>query len=232
MTHSQPFFQEILDNPTDIAPRLRYADWLLRQGSRYGALIQTQCQLTLAEETGRFMPHLEARECMLLAECEQEWRSDLTGMVDWAVCRRGFIEEISLGADGFLRYAEQLFEKAPILDLHLDRMEGRLPLVLGSQYLLKVRFLDLSSNRFGDEGACLIAQAPNLNQIEGLNLTSTRISNRGLAALAESPHLRSLKELYLGDNYLSSEAVSSFLATPFALRLNTVSFQCGTIEQE
>jgi uncharacterized protein (TIGR02996 family) len=229
MNHPESFWQAILTNPRDDAPRLRYANWLDERCDPLGEFIRVQCQLAklLADD-----PHsleLETRQRELLAEYEEDWAEQVAPRVDWWVFRRGFIEEIGISTNSFLRSAETLFCLAPLQELHLYRVRERLEPLASSPYLEKASYLDLSSNSLRDQGAQVLARSPSLYHVRGLNLSSSGIGDSGVRALASSPHLQNLRELYLCDNRISDAGVRALAQSPLVLRLETLFLRFNTI---
>lgn len=83
-------------------------------------------------------------------------------------------------------------EQEPTSCLPWDRLPGSL------------RDLDLSDFHLGDDGLCLLAQAP-LPRLRSLRLVGAAITGKGLAALLSAPFLEGLDDLDLSGNGLSRE---------------------------
>src|SRR5690348_8414340 len=94
MSHPEGFWQAILDNPRDDAPRLAYAAWLDERCDPLGEFIRVQCRLATLPAHHPHGLELETRQRELLAEYECMWSAPIADMVDWWVFRRGFVEEI------------------------------------------------------------------------------------------------------------------------------------------
>src|SRR5262245_12486953 len=98
----EPFLSAILANQVDDAPRLCYADWLVRQGDPRGEFIRLQVALAGMPEDNLRRQNLRERERELLERHKQEWSGplgDLAGPVEF---RRGFVERVELPAEQFL----------------------------------------------------------------------------------------------------------------------------------
>jgi uncharacterized protein (TIGR02996 family) len=231
MTHPQRFLQTILARPADDSPRLRYARWLSGCGNPLGEFIHLQCLLARQPAGEPHMLH-ERRTQELLADFRGPWTQNLDGCVAWCSFRRGFIEEVSLSDKQLIRHAAELFQNAPVLDIHLEtdgKRLDRLPAVPGVSHTI---FLDLSSQSLGDAGIERLADAPLLTQVHGLNLGSTYMGNLGLAALADSPRLGNLRELYLNDNPISDDGIRQFVMSPLVEQLEMLDVRYTQISRE
>ena len=144
LEHPPTFWQDIQSDRLSDEPRLRYAAWLEDQGEPLGEFIQVQCRLADAPDS-EIAWEWERREQELLADHEDEWAGELRGLVDWWTFRRGFIEEIAVGAGRFLHHAETLFERAPILVAHLSRSREHMEVLADSPWLTRLHHLDLSN---------------------------------------------------------------------------------------
>lgn len=229
MDHPASFWQAILEQPSDDAPRLRYADWLDDRCDPLGEFIRAQCRLARLPAKDSRTLELETRQRELLAEFEQGWVGAVGSLVNWWVFRRGFVEEIGLTATNFVKSGQRLFELAPIQEVHLYHVHTNLEPLISAPFLAKTEYLDLSSNPVRDQGAKLLACSAHLSRVRGLNLTSSGISDAGLEALARSPHLTGLRELYLCDNHISDAGVRVLTSSPLARRLTTLYLRFNSI---
>ena len=231
LDHPSTFYNEILENPLSDEPRLRYAGWLEDQGEPLGEFIQVQCRLATAPDSG-IAWEWERREQELLAEHEDDWAAEVRGLVEWWTFRRGFIEEIAVGAGRFLQYADRLFDHAPILVVHLSRSREHVEALAECHWLLRLRHLDLSNNFVRDQGVKLLAQSPFLSELHSLNLSSAAVGDAGLRALAYSPYLKNLRELYLCDNRISPAGVRELASTPLADQLDLLHLRFNPVDAE
>jgi uncharacterized protein (TIGR02996 family) len=229
MCHPVPFWQAILDRPADDAPRLRYAAWLDERCDPLGEFIRVQCRLGLLAPDCSCVLELETRERELLAEFEEEWVGEIADMVGLWVFRRGFIHEVSASSAQFLEHAPQLFQLAPVQEVHLGRVRDSIDSLTASRYLERASYLDLSNNLLRDRGAHRLATCPHLSRVRGLNLSSSGIGDGGLKALAHSPFLGQLRELYLCDNRISSSGARALAQSPLADRLGLVHLRFNAI---
>ncbi|MBI3411580.1 MAG: TIGR02996 domain-containing protein [Planctomycetes bacterium] len=229
MRHPALFWQEILEHPEDDGPRLRYAAWLDERCDPLGEFIRIQCRLGQKVAERRCLLELENRERELLAEFETEWVGDIAGMVDFWVFRRGFIHEISATAAQFLEHGEQLFQLAPVEEVHLVRVRDAIDSLADSNILERPTYFDMSNNLLRDHGARRLAASPHLARLRGLNLSSSGVGDSGLKALARSPHLGRLRELYLSDNHIGSPGARALAQSHLVERLNLVHLRFNPI---
>jgi uncharacterized protein (TIGR02996 family) len=216
------FLNSVRQHPLDSQIRLEFAAWLDERCDPLGEFIRVQCRLAKSASSGDCLVELERREQELRAEFEREWLGALGGMVDWADFRGGFVEEVALSASAFLEYGDELFQKAPIQEVHLHHVRDRLEGLAASPNLARVRFLDLSSNPLRDTGVAFLARCPNLSGLSGLNLGSVSMGDAGAKALATSPHLGRLSELYLTNNRISNAGGRALAASPGLKGLTTL----------
>jgi uncharacterized protein (TIGR02996 family) len=231
MTHPQRFLQTILERPEDDSPRLQYARWLAGRGDPFGEFIYHQCVLEKEHGDAPLAVH-ERRAQELLAEHHFRWTTKLRGRVAWCSFRRGFVEEISLSDRQLIKYANELFQSAPVLDIHLQSDGKRLDRLPFLPHVKHTLFLDLSSQALGDGGIEQLAFAPILGQVHGLNLGSTFMGDRGLEALCDAPRLERLRELYLNDNLITDEGIRQFLLSTVLEQLDVLDVRFTQITSE
>lgn len=231
MTHPTRFLHTILAHPDDDTPRLQYARWLEGCGNPLGEFIRLQCLLARAP-IGRPVIDHERREQELLAQNQAFWSQALAGRIEWCSFRRGFIEEVSLTDRQLAEHGADVFQYAPVLDLHLEwtglRLD-KLPELPGVQHTL---FLDLSSQRLGNGAIERLAEAPLLAQVHGLNLGSNLLEDEGLEAIYDSPHVGNLRELYVSDNPITDDGVRRFVLSPLVERLDVLDLRFTEISDE
>jgi uncharacterized protein (TIGR02996 family) len=230
MMHPPQFLQTILARPHDDHPRLQYAAWLDSCHNPLGEFIRLQCLLERPSE--EICLDREHRTQELLAEFHVQWSNFVADYVDWYHFRRGFIEEISLGASNLIAHAEELFQLVPLIDLHVTSDGQRLELLPELPTLKHTLFLDISAQPLSDEGVERLADAPLLAQVHGLNLGSCYLGDVGLDALIDSPYLGTLSELYLNDNPLGDDSLRRFVLTPLIEQLQVLDVRDTNVSPE
>jgi uncharacterized protein (TIGR02996 family) len=219
------FLTAIRDFPHDIEPRLRFAGLLEDDNNPRGEFIRTQCDLEKLSVRNPIRIDLETRERELLADHEDEWLGPLAGIVDWAVFRRGFVEEIAISAKAFLQHADRILAWGPIPEVHFQGADRKMPELAACPALANVTFLDLSDNYLRDVGVKTLVQSPHLGRLEGLNLGSTGIGDQAARALAAATTLPSLRELYLCGNRVSRRGVKAIAGSRLLGRLDLLSLR-------
>lgn len=225
MTYPDALWSAILDHPHDDEPRLQLAHWLDERDHPRGEFIRLQCQLERLPLANPQRFELEAREHELLADYEREWLGGLDSLVQWAVFHRGFPSEISTSTDVFLRHGDAMMNLAPIQMVHLSGARDKIADLIACAALRRVSFLDLSNNHLRDQGVRLLAESPNIGNLEGLNLSSVGVGDVGARALAASPHLVGLRELYLCDNRITRAGVRALAESPLVQQLEVLSLR-------
>src|SRR4051812_27172040 len=200
-----PFLELILDRPDDDAPRLVYADWLDERGDPRGEFIRLQLALGRLGEDDPCRPGLAEREALLAARHRPEWDRPLAGLADGWEYRRGFAEIVRGAAARVLERAGQLFRTAPVRELELHDVSGRLAELARAPWLGRLKGLTVYASR-NPAVASALAASPGLAGITALRLGRNNIDDAGAAALAASPALARLRELDLRDNRLGPAA--------------------------
>lgn len=216
------FLQAIIEDPDDDGPRLIFADWLEEQGNPRGEFIRVQCELERLGEDDPRRLQLETRQCVLLAEHQNEWAGALREFVHRFWFRRGFIDKVQIGAGQFLANAELLFETTPLSQVAFHNASQSLAQLADCPYLARLRGLDFKpdftwrqrdfpSSQIFDEGVRILATSPHLANLRALDLGWNRIGDDGVRALAESPHLAGLVSLDLSQNEIGNAGLRALL---------------------
>lgn len=80
-----------------------------------------------------------------------------------------------------------------------------LQILIDSDYVQDIEYLQLGSNELGDEGVKLIANTEKFRNVHTLNLECNGVGPEGAKALAASPHLNKIDYLSLVDNRVGEE---------------------------
>jgi uncharacterized protein (TIGR02996 family) len=208
MTDAEGLFAAILADPEDDTPRLVYADWLEEHGDPERAeFIRVQIKLARLPTAD-----LESREEVLLARHEEEWLSPLKargapleGGAAGAF-RRGFVEVVWMPATAFLDRAQELFARAPVLELRVTRATpDEFHWLMQSPRLARLRGLDLSDRRLGDPAVVELARSQFTATLRTLRLRACDITDRGAHILVHASPTWDLRELDLSFNPISRE---------------------------
>jgi uncharacterized protein (TIGR02996 family) len=260
MTEHDALLRSILENPDDDAPRLALASHLEAQGATADAeFIRVQCaraQLPKDDPTRR---SLARRATILLAENGRRWQASLRELgVREVEFERGLPKEVTISGEDLLRNAEALFALAPIQVLRVFPTKPESALALANLTLpVRVRELDLSFNRLGDQGVEALACNPSLSHLTKLNLKecgfadvgaralagstqlanltaldleSNRITDDGALVLAASQSLPALQELIIGWNHLTDEGYGALAASDSFPKLTKLGWTDPTLQ--
>jgi uncharacterized protein (TIGR02996 family) len=215
---AEAFFQAILADPENDAPRLIYSDWLEERGNPRGEFIRVQCALAAMKADDPRRSELQTREKELFQQHSQGWREEVPA---WAArhgtFRRGFLAEVRCTAKAFLKGAAGLFRRAPVHELVLGFGMGEMPSVADSPWLARLTRLRMSLD---DPAAGILGRSPHLGNLRILDLSMGRIADDGAKALATSPHLTRLTELYLHGNEIGGGGVEALAASPHLCNLH------------
>jgi hypothetical protein len=204
----ETLWQEVLERPEDMAPRLALAQlW----GGVRGEHIRAQIEESEAMRAGRSFSKPGMRAYQLAQGNPQEpgarekrWAGAIADRVHAARFIRGFVEWIVVDAAVFVREWQELFALAPIRHLDLAHAKGVIDEVVDCPGLERVTGLsfNLIASPFyqplGDAGARALAKSPRLSNVRYLNLGHSGLSEAAMAEIAASPNLPRLE---MGDLY-------------------------------
>lgn len=217
------FLRAILARPDDNLPRLVYADYLDERGDPRGEFIRVQIALS----QNNLDPELKQRERDLFTEYGERWLGPLSDFVSVATFRRGFVEEVVVVADQYLRNEARLFSTEPVrrikfrgifgqeralahstgltrlvgIDFGYNELDaGQLLPLINSSEIARVQDLTIAGNLVGDRGALAVASATHLSHLRHLDVEGCKITHEGMARLQAAPHLRRLESFTCFDN--------------------------------
>jgi uncharacterized protein (TIGR02996 family) len=228
--HASAFVEAIVESPDDDAPRLIFADWLDDQGqperAEFLRLQVARARIHPADPRARASLR---REAELLARHEGDWLGPLAVLTSRCRFHRGFVEEVAVPVEGFLRHGHELLRRAPVRRVQLRNtralpalledatLAGRLAELLG-----RVRVLDLNRDRLNEPAGLALLNLPKLPRLEGLHLSDNALAPAGVAVLAESPVLASLRALEFNTGN-TRETLEVLLLSPHLRRLEHLS---------
>lgn len=190
---------EVLARPDDDAPRWAAARAL--HGDPRGRFIELQLEVARMRReadvsAATWGAAWREADALRLAH-GATWIPPLPAWATEPLFARGFVEQVTVDADAFVRDAPALFAVAPIRRLRL-RVTGAHP-VLTSPHLARMIALDFANAALGDAGAAALARAA-VGRVVWLDLGGNQIGAAGLDALLASTALRSLQYLRFAAN--------------------------------
>ena len=237
------FLDAIIADPDDDAPRLIFADWLEETGdSDRAELIRIQCALARLEENDERRPGLREREGILMRERYDVWCQDRPSGWWNGRFRRGFLAEVDVNAESFLKCAGPLLRQMPVPYIrffearnflaalaaspHLARLHGLcfphsalsaddLEALVASPFLTNLQHLCLDGNPLGPSGARRLAASARLPRLIYLGLQGTHLGATGVEALAASRNLTGLEILTLTGNGIGGAGVEALAHADF-----------------
>lgn len=204
------FEQQIIRNPEDDLPRLAYASYLSGRGDPRGEFIALQCEMVKAGDERRLL--LDER-CTRLEETHgHSWnplKSKPPNLVLYGY-RRGFIEFMRSSSAEFLKYAEKMFNEAPIWAVELVQASDAAEEISRCPYLDRLKYLALTSRK--SSPFSVRAAKPDLDA-------------QALRTILESPYLKSLQWLVIDTQELGDEVAKIVASVEISRRFNALTLR-------
>jgi uncharacterized protein (TIGR02996 family) len=214
----QPFLDAILARYQDDGPRLVYADWLDENDDPDRAeLVRVQVALARLPDDHPRRTELADRQTELHHKVADVWTARLGGLAAGVEFRRGVLDSVTVVADDFLSYGDELFRLAPaVRRVRLTDAAGLMPKLIHCPTLARVRELDLFGNDLGNDGVSLLVQSAYLGGLDALDLGFNGLDFAGVRVLARASTLPNLRGLALNDNkQITGDAVRLLADSPF-----------------
>lgn len=128
---------------------MTYAEWCVEQDDSptkaRGQFIEAQLKIvTYPKYSNELAYHrLRSDERRLRQAYQATWGESVAQMVGRFDFQLGFIEYVSMSASGFVKYAEVLFQRAPILHLDLPKLDVSPKHLFECDYLRRLRSLSM-----------------------------------------------------------------------------------------
>lgn len=182
------FIEEIRSDPSDITPRLIYADYLEDVGDPRGEFIRVQCELADSQTGQAGRDALFQREQQLLDEFGDEWLRPLRQLGAEGISRssfeRGLLERVRINAEQLLENGEELCRISPALQcLSLRKLQPFAADLAKFTLPSQIHAIDLSANQLEPDSLEDLSEANWLKQISSLDLRINRLADDGIAAL-------------------------------------------------
>ena len=215
MTPHQPFLDAIQADPNSDTPRLAYANWLAEHGDAWSEVIRIQCRYP-----DGYMPWETAdRLGELLNEHQHRYDRGADDLSVYVRFRRGMVEEIYCSAETFLKAANRILERFPLVNvLSLYAIRGRGMRLASQPELSAMRSLNMA--HLDDDDWQSIVRSPRLGRVERLRVAFPRPID--LAWLLDMPLARQLHVLDLTGSRLNANVLAAFGQTDAASGLETL----------
>jgi uncharacterized protein (TIGR02996 family) len=233
MNEELGLLKDIIENPDDDTPRLRYADWLEGHGQPERAeLIRGQVALASMSLSDPRHDQLGRRNSQLLYQHGDAWAAPFTGPgVREVHFNRGFVEKIEATATAFARRGAAWAAATPLREVKLTEAAGEGARLAACPHLAGIRRLKLFDTRLGDADVVPLAHSIYLTRLRELYIggssfqyrQSTMVGDDGLVALATSPFFRQLTSLTVystdSDGSIGSAGTASLAGAPVGSKL-------------
>lgn len=189
----------VLESPDDDAPRHAYAGWCDSRASPppdpRGEFIRLQLDIKKIEAEGKYQApvRLHRISSELSAPHSKSWAGVVATVTPRYGFVAGFVEQVTLTADEFLKHGGAMLAAEPVRHLDISSLGTRAQDFFSTPLLGGIRSLVLDRCAAGNNGAALLAASPYVNQIRWLSLAFNGIDLVGVRSLARSTSLKSLK---------------------------------------
>ncbi len=202
-------------------------------------VVSSSAQCELVERLKAGLPQMEhdyprrkalkSRAQELHAAYGDDWNEPFrqAGCRKWTYFR-GFVDEVVISGESFLRSADTIFETGPVQLIHLVEPIGDLAKLGSIEQLTRLPELSLFGCWIGNKGARTLANLPNLRNLKVLVLSYNNIGDQGARDLASSPNLNQLTKVYLnrphfgdptGKDAVHDDVASTLASSPHLQRL-------------
>ena len=189
MTDLETCYDWVVDEPTLEEPREAFAVAVERTDPDWAEFIRVQLAAARARAAWRDDHLMSSRSRELSERHRERWVHPVRQLVTDTWFIRGFVELVTMDAEVFLMFSEDLYRRAPVLHLNLTGVTDVVDEIFDDPHLERIVSLSLRDCALGDEGVALLARSPHLSRLEWLDLSGNGIAAPGLEALAASTSL-------------------------------------------
>ena len=209
---ARSFLEAICANPDDNTARLVFADWLDDHDNAPRAeFIRVQVERAALPEWDARWVRLLARERVLLAQHEADWRAELPDLkyVTWGEFRRGFVAQVSFST--FTTFRESMSRCQSVAPV--EAMEVRWPRRSDSREEIDpipgLRELTVTSRFVDYSDIDRLTDMPLLSTLRALVINGAALGPDGFRRLVDSPHLQNLTALRAPYNTVGNGAIDT-----------------------
>ncbi|MFK7767592.1 MAG: TIGR02996 domain-containing protein [Mariniblastus sp.] len=198
MSSHEIFLSEIVNNPSNMDPRLVYADWLIEKGDPLGEFIQAQIELagnctaarkkTLSKIQKSLQPKLSPNNKL----AKQHLRKP-----DY---RMGFIEHATIGLQAFIDHGNVLCQQFPLRSVQLTAGSNKMDKLTECAHLKHIEHIDFRSNDFNSESVAKFANCEHLANLKSIHFRSSNFGEPGALAIANSKYLSNVESIEISNN--------------------------------
>jgi uncharacterized protein (TIGR02996 family) len=234
MSDEDALLAAIAAHPDEDTPRLAYADWLDEHDRPIRAeFIRVQIDISRKETLPRALQNRYVDVWKRNQELLDHHRDELLGSLATLPAdtriefRRGFLVEMTLSAEQFVRCAEAIAVLKPLPDVAVWDAAAQLDaLAEQSHHLALVTHLHMQSGRLSARVPLTPAEVWNVfvecwpwDRLRELNLDNCQIGDEGFERLAASENLSLVTALDLSENDLTDVTVVNLLRSRFPSQL-------------
>lgn len=257
MTEREQILAEILANPSDMTPRMIFADWLEEQGDPLGEFIRIQLELAQASEDFARREELDERQDQLRRAHEAEWTAPLRGKVTGYTFGGGFVESVEMTDEQALKYSSELPALIPLRRLIISYgwratyQLFALP-VLSTIESLRMERVSLHPDRRGEFPVCSFAKLQHFAFVQSqltdgdvktllqisipnlveLDLSSNELRNSAAELIASHPIADQLQSLTLYDNQIRLAGALALANSPRLQSLQYIDLERNKLPQK
>lgn len=215
-----PDFEDaIRAEPENRDLRLIAADWYEERGDPRAEFIRVQLALQNLPVRHDWRSDMESREALLLAENQKRWNAPVHRSLNlsrlkgrtrsrggevrgWSY-RRGYIEELSVDCQTFLKHRERLLKIGPITTLRLWNISfADLMTIASRNDFTQFSGINLQHAKLGETCIQSFLSTVDVSQFQYLNLTDNNLTD-GCANTMLDLNLTKMKRLVLSQNSIS-----------------------------
>jgi len=188
------------------APRLAYADYLIRQGDPRGEYIRLEVESEHLQDGSPEKDAMNERVNELLTDYHDGWAVPLQelglsmGAYGWTILylERGMTETLWIDAPGVLpEQADRLFALAPAVHEIRILPEAKIDIAALARcpYLRQIEILDLCDLDLNADAVGVFLASPHLTKLRNLEIGSNSLGRAGAKHLARCPALSRIEKL-------------------------------------
>lgn len=215
--NTDPFIAEIIANPLDDSLRLIFADFLEDQGDPRAEMIRLQFEMKELKSHAPQWQKLRRKEIRLLKAHGGFGRVPAGAKV--LGTHGGFVDSVELTVARFVKLQDELFEGAPVRNLHLKSKSKKFDKIRESKWLNHLQGLSIRNNEATDDQLIRLVQTPSLKNLKTLTIDAVDMTSRVVSEMATCPTFGSLERLALKSYNIGVDACAAICESDSMIRL-------------